>query len=144
MHLMLERTLGMERSKIRVIKPHVGGGFGCRTETLDIELIAGLLARAAKTSVRIVASREETFITHRGRPETQSTLKVGMRKDGKITAVEFETVQRGGAYSGYGIVTVNTMEQAKARAETHRGDKGGDAAHACLAMVALQRRWRNA
>ena len=44
---------------------------------------------------------------------------------------------------GYGIVTVNTMEQAKARAETHRGDKGGDAAHACLAMVALQRRWRN-
>ena len=44
---------------------------------------------------------------------------------------------------GYGIVTVDTMEQAKARAETHRGDKGGDAAHACLAMVALQRRWRN-
>src|SRR5204863_3027747 len=44
---------------------------------------------------------------------------------------------------GYGIVTVNTMEQAKARAETHRGDKGGDAAHACLAMVALRRRWRN-
>lgn len=43
---------------------------------------------------------------------------------------------------GYGIVTVNTMEQAKARAETHRGDKGGDAAHACLAMVALARRWR--
>ena len=45
---------------------------------------------------------------------------------------------------GYGIVTVNTMEQAKARAETHRGDKGGDAAHACLAMVALQRRWKHA
>lgn len=44
---------------------------------------------------------------------------------------------------GYGIVTVNTMDQAKARAETHRGDKGGDAAHACLAMVALARRWRN-
>jgi 6,7-dimethyl-8-ribityllumazine synthase len=45
---------------------------------------------------------------------------------------------------GYGIVTVNTMEQAKARAFTDRGDKGGDAAHACLAMVALGRRWRNA
>ena len=45
---------------------------------------------------------------------------------------------------GYGIVTVDTMEQAKARAFTDRGDKGGDAAHACLAMVALVRRWRNA
>ncbi len=43
---------------------------------------------------------------------------------------------------GYGIVTVNTMEQAKARAFTDRGDKGGDAAHACLAMVSLARRWR--
>ncbi|MBM3651227.1 MAG: 6,7-dimethyl-8-ribityllumazine synthase [Alphaproteobacteria bacterium] len=45
---------------------------------------------------------------------------------------------------GYGIVTVDNMEQAKARAFTDRGDKGGDAAHACLAMVALGRRWRNA
>ena len=44
---------------------------------------------------------------------------------------------------GYGIVTVDTMEQAQARAFTDRGDKGGDAAHACLAMVALGRRWRN-
>ena len=45
---------------------------------------------------------------------------------------------------GYGIVTVDTMAQAQARASTDRGDKGGDAAHACLAMVALARRWRNA
>lgn len=44
---------------------------------------------------------------------------------------------------GYGIVTVETMEQARARAFIDRGDKGGDAAHACLAMVALGRRWRN-
>ena len=44
---------------------------------------------------------------------------------------------------GYGIVTVNTMEQAEARAFIDRGDKGGDAAHACLAMVALGRRWKS-
>ena len=42
---------------------------------------------------------------------------------------------------GYGIVTVNNMEQAKARAFLDRGDKGGDSAHACLVMVALARRW---
>ncbi len=42
---------------------------------------------------------------------------------------------------GYGILTVDTVEQARARAQTDRGDKGGDAAHACLAMVALRRRW---
>ncbi|HZR62498.1 MAG TPA: 6,7-dimethyl-8-ribityllumazine synthase [Xanthobacteraceae bacterium] len=43
---------------------------------------------------------------------------------------------------GYGIVTVNTMEQARARAFVDRGDKGGDSAHACLLMVALARRWK--
>jgi 4-hydroxybenzoyl-CoA reductase subunit alpha len=105
-HLMLSQTLGMEMSRIRVIKPHVGGGFGCRTETLAIELIAALLARKANATVRLVTTREETFITHRGRPETDIKLKIGMRKDGRITAVECDCDQRGGAHSGYGIVTI--------------------------------------
>ena len=105
-HLMLARTMEMPKANIRVIKPHIGGGFGCRTETLHIELICGLLARKARGAVRLVASREETFITHRGRPETDTRLKIGLTKGGRITAVECETVQRGGAYSGYGIVTI--------------------------------------
>jgi 4-hydroxybenzoyl-CoA reductase subunit alpha len=105
-HLMLAQILDMDMSRIRVIKPHVGGGFGCRTETLAIELIAALLARKAGGRVRMVINREETFITHRGRPETDIRLKIGMRKDGRITAVECECDQRGGAHSGYGVVTI--------------------------------------
>src|SRR5215475_7774301 len=105
-HLMLSQILDMDMSRIRVIKPHVGGGFGCRTEALNIELIAALLARKANGTVRMVTTREETFITHRGRPETDIRLKIGMRKDGRITAVECECDQRGGAHSGYGIVTI--------------------------------------
>ena len=96
----------MDMSKIRVIKPHVGGGFGCRTETLNVELIAALLARKAGGSVRMVINREETFITHRGRPETDIRLKIGMRKDGRITASNANAIQRGGAHSGYGVVTI--------------------------------------
>ena len=105
-HLMLSQILGMDMSRIRVIKPHVGGGFGCRTEALNVELIAALLARKAGGCVRLVVNREETFITHRGRPETDIRLKLGMRKDGRITAVECECIQRGGAHSGYGVVTI--------------------------------------
>jgi 4-hydroxybenzoyl-CoA reductase subunit alpha len=105
-HLMLSQILGMDMSRIRVVKPHVGGGFGCRTETLNIELIAALLARKVGGAVRMVVNREETFITHRGRPETDIRLKIGMRKDGRITAVECECDQRGGAHSGYGVVTI--------------------------------------
>jgi len=106
LHLMLAKTMGMEASQIRVIKPHIGGGFGCRTEALNLEMICCLLARAASGTVRLVINREETFISHRGRPEQQVKLKIGLQKNGKITAVECETVQRGGAYSSYGIVTI--------------------------------------
>ena len=85
-HLMLSQILGMDMSRIRVVKPYVGGGFGCRTETLNVELITALLARKARGCVRTVVNREETFITHRGRPETDIRLKLGMRKDGRITS----------------------------------------------------------
>ena len=105
-HLMLAQILDMDMSRIRVVKPHVGGGFGCRTETLNVELIAALLARKVGGCVRIMVNREETFITHRGRPETDIKLKIGMKKDGRITSVECECIQRGGAHSGYGVVTI--------------------------------------
>src|SRR5208337_4209855 len=51
-------------------------------------------------------SREENFLTHRARPQTDIRLKLGMMRDGRITACECEVVQRGGAYAGYGIVTI--------------------------------------
>jgi len=105
-HLTLSECLKMPKGNIRVVKPHIGGGFGARTETLNHEIIAALLARKAGGKVRCVCTREETFISHRGRPETDMKLKIGMRKDGRITAVEAEAVQRGGAYSGYGIITI--------------------------------------
>ena len=105
-HLMLAQILDMDMSRIRVVKPHVGGGFGCRTEALNVELIAALLAKRAGGCVRMMINREETFITHRGRPETDIRLKLGLRRDGRITAVECECYQRGGAHSGYGVVTI--------------------------------------
>jgi 4-hydroxybenzoyl-CoA reductase subunit alpha len=105
-HLALARCLKLDESQIRVVKPFVGGGFGHRTETLNFEIVAALLARAANGTVRLVLSREETFLTHRGRPETEVRLKIGLTRDGRITAVDCEVIQRGGAYAGYGLVTI--------------------------------------
>src|SRR5262249_14839257 len=92
--------------RIRVIKPFIGGGFGSRVEVLNFELANALLARAAGGKVLMRLSREENFLTHRARPQTDMRLKLGMRKDGRITACECEVTQRGGAYAGYGIVTI--------------------------------------
>jgi len=105
-HLMLSKILKMPKSKIRVIKPYLGGGFGSRTEALNVEMITAMLARRAKGTVRTVISREETFITHRGRPEQTVRIRMGMKKDGRVTAVDCRTIQRGGGHSGYGIVTI--------------------------------------
>ncbi len=106
LHLMLARCLEMDTSRIRVIKPFIGGGFGARVEVLNFEIITALLARAAGGKVMMRLTREETFLTHRARPQTDIKLKLGMRRDGRITACECEVVQRGGAYAGYGIVTI--------------------------------------
>jgi len=105
-HLRASQCLGLDTSRVRVIKPHVGGGFGHRSETLNFEIITCILARAARGKVRMKLSREETFITHRGRPNTQIKLRIGMTKDGRMTACACETMQAGGAYGGYGIVTI--------------------------------------
>lgn len=105
-HLKVAQCLEMDEARIRVVKPFLGGGFGARTEALNFEIIAALLARKAKGTVRLVLSREETFLTHRGRPETGITIRMGMTAEGRLTAVHTQVTQRGGAYAGYGIITI--------------------------------------
>jgi 4-hydroxybenzoyl-CoA reductase subunit alpha len=106
LHLMLARCLDLDASRIRVIKPFIGGGFGSRVEVLNFEIVNALLARAAAGKVLMRLSREENFLTHRARPQTDIRLKLGMGRDGRLTACECEVTQRGGAYAGYGIVTI--------------------------------------
>jgi 4-hydroxybenzoyl-CoA reductase subunit alpha len=106
LHLMLSRCLDMDTSRIRIVKPFIGGGFGARVEVLNFEIITALLARAATGKVLMQLTREENFLTHRARPQTDIKLKLGIKRDGRVTACECEVTQRGGAYAGYGIVTL--------------------------------------
>jgi 4-hydroxybenzoyl-CoA reductase subunit alpha len=106
LHLMLARCLDIDSSRVRVIKPFVGGGFGARVEVLNFEIITALLARKACGRVSMRLTREETFITHRARPHTDIKVKIGMSRNGRFTACACDVVQRGGAYAGYGIVTI--------------------------------------
>ncbi len=102
----LSLVLEMPMSRIRVIKPLVGGGFGGKSEVIPLEIIAAIAARAANAPVKITYSREEVFWAHRGRPRTIVDLKTGVTKDGRITAVRARVVQDGGAYCSYGPVTI--------------------------------------
>jgi 4-hydroxybenzoyl-CoA reductase subunit alpha len=102
----LSLVLEMPMSRIRVIKPLVGGGFGGKSEVIPLEIIAAIAARKAKRPVKLTYTREEVFWAHRGRPRTIIDLKTGVKSDGRITAVKARVVQDGGAYCSYGVVTI--------------------------------------
>ena len=106
LHKTLARVLQMPMERIRVIKPMVGGGFGGKSEVCPLEIVAAVAARRAGAPVKITYSREEVFYTHRGRPLQITELETGAAADGKILAVRARVIQDGGAYCGYGPVTL--------------------------------------
>jgi len=106
LHRTLSEVCEMPMSQIRVIKPLIGSGFGGKSEIIPLEVAASVLAKKARRPVKITYTREEVFLAHRGRPITIVYLKVGITRSGKITAVQARVIQDGGAYCGYGPVTV--------------------------------------
>ncbi|MBI4466954.1 MAG: 4-hydroxybenzoyl-CoA reductase subunit alpha [Acidobacteria bacterium] len=106
LHLTLANVLGMPKEKIRVIKPLIGGGFGGKSEVIPVEVEAAVLSRQAALPVKITYTREEVFYAHRGRPIQIIELTIGAKRDGRLTGVKARIVQDGGAYCGYGPVTL--------------------------------------
>jgi 4-hydroxybenzoyl-CoA reductase subunit alpha len=105
MHRTLARVLDIDAQRIRVIKPEVGAGYGGKCDTFVTDVCACALAMRLGRPVRFVLEREEVFYAHRGRHPTAMWLKMGMKKDGTITAIDFKATADGGAYSSYGVVT---------------------------------------
>jgi len=105
MHRTLARVLGMDSAAIRLIKPDVGAGYGGKCDTFCTDILASHLARSLGRPVKFAMEREEVFYAHRGRHRTRMWLKMGMKRDGTITAIDFKAWADGGAYSSYGVVT---------------------------------------
>src|SRR5713101_3579168 len=106
LHRTLADVCEIPMSQVRVIKPLIGGGFGGKSEVIPLEIAAGVLAKKARRPVKITYTREEVFYAHRGRPITYMDIKAGLTREGKITGLYARVVQDGGAYCGYGPVTV--------------------------------------
>jgi len=104
-HYMLARVLDIPLGKIRVISPPVGGGFGGKAETTPLDLIAAIASKRMGRSVKMVYSREEMFLHGRGRHKQYLKFKIGVKKDGKITAFQSRIYLDGGAYSSFGVIT---------------------------------------
>ncbi len=95
-------VLGVERARIRVIAPDVGGGFGAKVPTYPEYLIVAKAAEVLGRPVRWAESRSESMIsmTH-GRSQVQ-WVEIGARRDGSITGLRFEVLTNVGAYPQLG------------------------------------------
>ena len=105
-HREVAKVLGIPRSRLRIIVPPVGGGFGGKCEPFAHDFAACLFALRHGRPVKFTLSREEVFYCHRGRHPVKMLLKTGVKRDGSITAVHLQTFLDGGAYASYGLATV--------------------------------------
>lgn len=99
---LLAAVYDLEPSRVRVIVPDVGGGFGAKSRTFPDELALGLYARVVGRPVRWTETRSENMVAMpHGRAQVQHA-RLGGTRDGRITAYQLDVVQDAGAYPALG------------------------------------------
>ena len=101
----LASALEIDPENIRVVGPPLGAGYGAKDET-RLAALAAVLAQRAGRPVRIELSRDEEFVAGRVRHAAVLRMKVGLKNDGTVTAVDCSAVLDTGAYlaSGPGVL----------------------------------------
>jgi 4-hydroxybenzoyl-CoA reductase alpha subunit len=105
----LAKALNIPLSRVRVIQPYIGGGFGGKNEMFNVDFSAALLSRKTGKPVKIVVSQEEVLFAYRQRHPTVIDLKTGLRKDGTILALDAHIIADGGAYLSIGALSLYLM-----------------------------------
>ncbi|HJT67332.1 MAG TPA: molybdopterin cofactor-binding domain-containing protein [Pyrinomonadaceae bacterium] len=104
-HRALAKVLTMPASHIRVIATPNGGGFGGKSDPFNHEVAVCKLAMMTGRPVKVTLTREEVFYCHRGRHPVLMKVKTGVKNDGAITAMHFQSFLDGGAYGSYGVAS---------------------------------------
>ncbi|GAB6191039.1 xanthine dehydrogenase family protein molybdopterin-binding subunit [Desulfocastanea catecholica] len=105
----IAEALGLPLSKIRVSNHYMGGGFGSKLQPGKYTAICALLAKKCARPVKMLLSREETFLCVGNRPPNTMQLKAGVKKDGTITALDFACSGPSGAYPAGGAQLVDWL-----------------------------------
>lgn len=102
---ILSNALEIPKSKINVIKPRIGGGFGAK-QTACCEIFTAFVTWKLKKPSKIVYTREETFAASNSRHEMKMHVRIGATKDGTIEAIDLYTLSNQGAYGEHGPTTI--------------------------------------
>jgi xanthine dehydrogenase YagR molybdenum-binding subunit len=118
----LARVLGLAPDRVRVIAPHVGGGFGSKIRT-GHAILAALAARAAGRPVKIALTRQQMFDLTGYRTPTIQRLQLGADAQGQLTAVVHDVVEQTAIRTEFAeqtAVTTRVMYASPAMRTTHR------------------------
>jgi len=104
-HRALAKVLEIPASHIRVIATPNGGGFGGKSDPFNHEVVVSKLSMITGRPVKVTLTREEVFYCHRGRHPVLMQVKTGVKKDGSITGMHFQSFLDGGGYGSYGVAS---------------------------------------
>lgn len=104
----LSRALGIPQTRIRVVKPRIGGGFGAK-QTVVSEFYPAIVTMKTGLPAKMIYSRKETFMASNSRHQMSVRAKVGAMKDGHIRAIEIDVLSNQGAYGEHGTTTIGLV-----------------------------------
>ncbi len=102
---ILANALHIPKSKIRVSKPRIGGGFGAKQTSIS-EVYPAYVTWMTKKPSKIVFSRRDSLIASTPRHEMEMHVRLGATKDGIVRGIDLHTLSNTGAYGEHGPTTV--------------------------------------
>ncbi len=95
------KLLGIDPAQLVFISENTGGGFGAKGAGYPQWGIPAILAKKVARPVMMRVTRDEEYAFGRARPGYQGWVKIGFRKDGRITALDLYIIQSNGPYRGF-------------------------------------------
>lgn len=102
---ILSNALQIPKSKIRVIKPRIGGGFGAKQSVVS-EIFPAIVTWKTGKPAKMIYTRKESFTNGSPRHEAEIKIKLGADENGMIKAIEMYSLWNAGAYGDHGPTTV--------------------------------------
>ena len=100
---LIAQSMGISQSKMRVIAPYVGGGFGSKAGVSMEALVVAIATKVKGHPVKLLLTREEEFFTAFVRQGLVAYFKMGCDENGRLLAMENKFYWDGGAYTEYGV-----------------------------------------
>lgn len=102
---ILANALELPKSKVRIIKPRIGGGFGAKQSAVA-EVFPAIVTLKTGKPAKMIYTRKETLTNGSPRHEMELKVRIGANKDGIIKAIDLYTLSNAGAYGEHSTTTV--------------------------------------